>query len=223
MGKVLIVAPHPDDETLGCGGTILKHISEGDDVYWLIMTTMEKSSFFTEEQVEKRTKEIKGVSHSYGFKEVFVSEFLTMELDTIPKKDLVQFVSNVFDSVQPDTIYIPYSNDVHSDHEIVFSAVVSCTKSFRHPYICRIRVYETLSETEFGLHINDRGFKPNLWIDVSDHLDKKIEIMSLYESELGQHPFPRSSENIKALATFRGATAGVRYSEAYISIKEIIV
>ena len=71
MNKVMIIAPHPDDETLGCGGTILRHIAQGDDVYWLIMTTMKGTSVFTEEQVTKREKEIVAVSSNYGFKEVF--------------------------------------------------------------------------------------------------------------------------------------------------------
>ncbi len=223
MNKVMVIAPHPDDETLGCGGAILRHIDRGDDVYWLIMTTMKGSSIFTEEQVAKREKEIEIVSSRYGFKEVFNSDFPTMELDTVPKKDLVGFISNMFDKVRPDTIYAPYVNDVHSDHKAVFSAMASCTKSFRYPFIRRVRIYETLSETEFGLRPDDHGFKPNLWIDISNYLEKKIGIMRLYESELGQHPFPRSEENIRALATFRGATAGVRFAEAYISVKEVIV
>jgi N-acetylglucosamine malate deacetylase 1 len=218
----MVIAPHPDDETLGCGGAILRHIAEGDDVYWLIMTTMKGSSIFTEEQVTKRGKEIETVSSRYGFKEVFNSNFPTMELDTVPKKDLVGFISNIFDRVRPDIIYAPYVNDVHSDHKVVFSAMASCTKSFRYPFIRHVRIYETLSETEFGLRSDDCGFQPNLWIDISNYLEKKIGIMRLYESELGQHPFPRSEENIRALATFRGATAGVRFAEAYISIKEVI-
>jgi len=104
----------------------------------------------------------------------------------------------------------------------VFCAMASCTKSFHYPYIRRVRIYETLSETEFGLRPDDHGFKPNLWVDISNYLEKKIGIMRLYESELGQHPFPRSEENIRALATFRGATAGVQFAEAYISVKEVI-
>jgi len=222
MNKVMIIAPHPDDETLGCGGTILRHIAQGDDVYWLIMTTMKGTSVFTEEQVTKREKEIVAVSSNYGFKEVFNSDFPTTKLDTVPQKDLVGFISNIFDKVRPDTIYAPYVNDVHSDHEAVFCAMASCTKSFHYPYIRRVRIYETLSETEFGLRPDDHGFKPNLWVDISNYLEKKIGIMRLYESELGQHPFPRSEENIRALATFRGATAGVQFAEAYISVKEVI-
>ena len=222
MNKVIVIAPHPDDETLGCGGTILQHIAKGDDVYWLIMTTIKGNSLFTAEQVKKREIEIEMVSSNYGFKEVFRSDFLTTELDTVPQKDLVGFISSVFDKVQPDTIYVPYVNDVHSDHRVVFSAVASCTKSFRYPSIKRVSAYETLSETEFSINPEDSGFRPNLWVDISDYLEQKIEIVKIYKGELGEHPFPRSEENLRALATLRGATAGVNAAEAFISLKEIL-
>jgi N-acetylglucosamine malate deacetylase 1 len=222
MSKVIVIAPHPDDETLGCGGSILKHISQGDDVYWLIMTTMENSSSFSKKQSEKRSKEIHSVASNYGFKEFFNASFPSMELDSLPKKNLVDFISNIFDNLQPDIIYAPYANDVHSDHRVVFDSIASCTKSFRHPYIRSVRIYETLSETEFDIHPDSNGFKPNLWIDISSYIDKKVKIMNLYESESSQHPFPRSEKNIRSLATFRGATAGVHYAESFIIIKEVI-
>jgi LmbE family N-acetylglucosaminyl deacetylase len=124
--------------------------------------------------------------------------------------------------VQPNTIYLPYRSDIYSDHEIVFDAVSSCTKSFRYPFVKQIRVYETFFEMEFGIRPEDSGFRPNLWIDISEFLDKKIEIMKLYKGEMGEHPFPRSEQTIRALATLRDSTAGCVAAEAFISLKEII-
>lgn len=222
MNRVLVIAPHPDDETLGCGGTIFNHIEKGDAVYWLIMTTMKGMPLFTEERISKRDKEIEKVASSYGFSGFFISEFSTTSLDTVPRRDMVGFISSIFDQIRPETVYVPYINDVHSDHEAVYLASISCSKSFRYPYVKRVRIYETLSETEFALRPDNRGFHPNLWVDITSQIEKKIEIMGLYESELGQHPFPRSEENIRALATLRGATAGVKAAEAFISVKEII-
>ena len=223
MKKVIFIAPHPDDETLGCGGAILKHIDKGDEVFWLIMTTIEGSSLYSKKQVKKRTSEIDSVASKYGFKEVIKSDFLTAQLDTYPKKELIEFISNIFNRIQPDIIYTPYENDAHSDHKAVFLATVACCKSFRYPFISSVRVYETLSETELNLSVDNNGFKPNLWIDISDFLEKKIEIMQNYSSEMGHHPFPRSEENIRALATLRGSSIAVKYAEAYISIKEVIL
>ncbi len=222
MNKVIVIAPHPDDETLGCGGTILRHKAEGDEIYWLIMSTIENVAEYTIERASSRKKEIQTVATKYNFTDTFQASFPTTELDTIPKKKLVGYISGIFEKVKPNIIYIPYVNDVHSDHEAVFSAAVSCTKSFRYPSLRCVRVYETLSETEFGLRPDNNGFKPNLWIDISDYLDQKIEIMSLYNGEIGEHPFPRSEKNLNALATIRGATAGCNAAEAFISIKEVL-
>jgi len=131
-------------------------------------------------------------------------------------------VSERVKQLEPDTIYLPYRGDVHSDHAEVFDAVAACTKPFRYPSVMRVRAYETLSETEFSINPNDGGFKPNLWVDISCYIDKKVEIMKVYKGELGDHPFPRSEQNIRALATYRGAAAGVSAAEAFMSVKEIL-
>ena len=110
-------------------------------------------------------------------------------------------------------------SDAHSDHRIVFSAVMACTKSFRYPSIREIFMYECLSETEFAPPLSENIFVANSFTDISDELDEKIEIMNLYESEMGEHPFPRSARNIEALATFRGASCGVEYAEAFQLLK----
>jgi len=222
MSKILVVAPHPDDETLGCGGTLLRHQNEGDEIHWLIMSMVTEELGFDHERIESRKKEIKVVADKYQFSSVHQAEFMTATLDMIAKNSLITEVSATILRVLPDTVYVPYRNDVHSDHQVVFDAVAACTKSFRYPSVKRVRVYETLSETEFGLRPDDVGFKPNLWIDISNYLDQKIEIMQLYKGEIAEHPFPRSEKNIRALATLRGATVGVDAAESFISLKEFI-
>ena len=134
----------------------------------------------------------------------------------------VRKISKILKEIQPNFLYLPFENDIHSDHSIVFDAAASCTKSFRYPYVKKVMIYETISETEFSIRPDKEQFKPNLWIDISDYIDKKIEIMSLYESEIGKEPFPRSEQNIRSLAKFRGSTAGVLSAEAFILLKEII-
>jgi N-acetylglucosamine malate deacetylase 1 len=221
MSIVVVVAPHPDDETLGCGGTLLRHKAEGDSIHWLIMTAMSEAGGFDVEKIGERGAEVDRVTNAYSFDSVHQAVFETTQLDTLPKSHLVREVSSFLSKVKPDTLYIPYRNDAHSDHEVVFDAVAACTKSFRYPFIRKIRAYETLSETEFGLRPGDNGFRPNLFIDVSGYLDHKIAIMKLYQGELGDHPFPRSVTSLRALATLRGATAGCEYAESFMSLKEI--
>jgi len=220
--SIVVVAPHPDDETLGCGGTLLRHRAKGDEIHWLIMTTITEQAGFSKECIKLRKQEIDTVALKYGFSSVHQTHFVTTTLDTIANNELISEVSSFISRVKPDTIYVPFRNDVHSDHVVVFDAVASCSKIFRYPFICRIRAYETLSETEFSIRPDDNGFRPNLWIDISPYLEEKIEIMRLYEGEMGQHPFPRSEQNIRALATLRGSTAGVDAAEAFVSLKEII-
>ena len=113
-------------------------------------------------------------------------------------------------------------SDAHSDHRYTFEAVAACTKSFRYPFVKKVCVYETLSETEFGMRLDDSGFKPNMWVNITDYLDRKIEIMKIFESELGNHPFPRSVENIISLAKLRGSTANTDAAECFVILKEIL-
>jgi LmbE family N-acetylglucosaminyl deacetylase len=219
--KILAIAPHPDDETLGCGGTLLRHISEGEEVHWLIMTTITEQFGYTKDILEARKLEINKVAKKYGFKSTFQANFESTTLDIVPKNEIINAISDYINKLQPNILYLPYPHDVHSDHASVFEALSPFSKSFRYPFISIIRLYETLSETEFSTNINE-AFNPNLWVDISMYLDKKIEIMELYENEVGEHPFPRSEKNIRALATFRGATGGFNAAESFITLKEVI-
>lgn len=218
---VLCIAPHPDDETLGCGGTLLRHIHEGAAVHWLIMTSAEALPGITPTRLAAREREIDEVARAYGFAGVHRKRFPTTRLDTVPKGDLVDAVSQVVREVQPGTLYIPYRNDAHSDHAAVFDASAACTKSFRYPSIRRTCVYETLSETEFGLRTDDPGFRPNLFVDTSAWIDRKVEIMKMFDGEMGAFPFPRSETCLRAQAALRGSQAGVHAAEAFMLLKEI--
>ena len=142
-------------------------------------------------------------------------------METIPKNEIIGAVSKCIKAVEPEIIYSPYRNDAHSDHEVVFDTVMSSTKSFRYPFIKRILVYETLSETDFGLKPEDTGFRPNVFTDISMFLEKKLDILDLYESEMGNFPFPRSRKAISSLAYLRGVQANCEAAEAFMLIKEI--
>lgn len=217
MNKVLIIAVHPDDETLGCGGTLLKHKANGDETHWLIATqTATESDFY-----KTRSKEIEKVTVLYGFDSVHNLALKTMQVDEYTISELIGKISKVINEVKPNIIYLPFKGDVHSDHRHIFEASYSCTKSFRYPFIKKIYMIETLSETEFAPSTKEDSFIPNVFIDITDFIDKKLEIMKVFESEIAEHPFPRSLRNLKALATLRGATAGCEYAESFMLLKEI--
>ncbi len=216
MNKVLVVAVHPDDETLGCGGTLLKHRADGDEIHWLIATETNNA-----DMTERRDSEIDRVDKLYGFNSVNRLGLLTTKVDTYGTSELVAKISSIINKVKPNIIYLPFKGDAHSDHKHIFDAAYSCTKSFRYPFIKKIYMMEVLSETEFSASVKGGHFIPNVFIDISKYLDKKVEIMNVYKDEMGAHPFPRSEKNIKALATYRGTTSGCQYAESFMLLKEI--
>jgi len=221
MNKVLIIAVHPDDETLGCGGTLLKHKANGDEIHWLIATDIKESEGFKKEVIEKRDNEIEDVEKLYHFDSVHRLGLSTMRVDEYSMSDLIGKISTVVNEVKPNIIYMPFKGDVHSDHRHVFDAAYSCTKSFRYAFVKKLYMVETLSETEFAPSTKEDSFIPNVFVNISEFMDKKLEIMRVFESEIGEHPFPRSERNLQALATLRGATAGCEYAESFVLLKEI--
>jgi len=221
MNRVLFISPHPDDETLGCGGTLLKHKSLGEKVYWLIVTNISVAGGGSEDTVAKRQAEIASVAKEYGFDDVIKLDFPTARLDMLPMADLINAVSNIIQKITPSILYLPFRDDVHSDHRITFDAVMSSAKTFRCPSIKKVMMYETISETEFAPSLQNTVFVPNTFSDITEFLERKISIMEIYKGEMNEHPFPRSADNIKALATFRGAAAGVKYAEAFVLLKEV--
>lgn len=217
--KTIVIAPHPDDEVLGVGGTLLRRKAEGAKVAWLIVTAISVEFGWSSDKVRQRSDEIKRVTELFGFDEVFTLDFPTTQLDRVPMSDLVAGISEVFRSFEPEEVFVPHPSDVHTDHRIVFDAVASCSKWFRYPSVKRVLAYETLSETDFGLG-TDQGFRPNVFVDIDPFLNNKLRAMDIYASELRAFPFPRSHDAIRALATLRGAASGFKTAEAFELLRE---
>ncbi|OGQ07190.1 MAG: GlcNAc-PI de-N-acetylase [Deltaproteobacteria bacterium RIFCSPLOWO2_12_FULL_40_28] len=220
--KILVVAPHPDDETLGVGGSLFGHKNQGHSIHWLIMSEATKEVGFSDDFIRQRKTEIKQVSLLYGFASTTELPFLATRLDTYPMGKMIEEVSKVFRKIEPEIIYLPHYGDVHSDHRITHQVVAACCKPFRFPFIKKVLAYETLSETDAALpSVNGSVFLPNVFVDISKTLEKKIEALTLYKSELAAHPFPRSHESVKALARLRGAASNLAFAEAFMLLREI--
>lgn len=215
--NVLIVSPHPDDETLGAGGTICRYINEGHKVFWLNITTMRNSGLFTEEVIQYREKQIRDIDKFYGFEKKYQLDFPTTKLEEINTSKAIEEISKIINEVKPEVIILPDYNDAHSDHKYVFDWCYACTKTFRYPYVKQVMTMEILSETDFGRPENP--YLPNYYVDITDYMENKLEAIKIYDTELGEPPFPRSLKNIEALASLRGATAGVMYAEAFKVLK----
>lgn len=217
--KVLVIAPHPDDETLGCGGTIFRHKYDGDELYWVIATGISKEAGWSVEAVNKREAEIEAAADKFSFTDVFNFRLPTTKIDTLPISDLIEKIIDVYKNVEPEIIYMPFACDVHTDHQFIAKALQSTFKWFRYPHIKKVLMYETPSETEFNF-MEERNFRPNVFVNISHYLDDKIEAMKIYNSEIGEFPFPRSEKNIRSLAAFRGSQSGFEAAEAFELVYE---
>ena len=219
MNKYLIVAPHPDDETLGAGGLMLRKKAEGNEVYVLNMTHMDLSYGYNEERIKERNSEIYKMIEAYELDGYYNLKLKPAGLDSYSEGEVIQKISDVFNEIKPNVVVLPYYKDVHSDHRITFDLCYSCTKNFRYPFIRKILMMETPSETDFAFL--DSIFKPNYYVDISNYIDKKIQIAKIFKSEILEHPFPRSERNIRAYGTIRGSVIGVDSAEAFVLVKEI--
>lgn len=215
--KVLVIASHPDDEVLGCGGTIAKHTKIGNEVY-LCIVTKAYAPEWSEEFLKNRPKEIEKSNKILGIKKTHFLDFPTVKLDTISQKELISSISKVVSEVKPSVVYVPHKGDLNKDHRLVFEASLVATRPINHK-IKRVLSYETLSETEWGQQIE--SFIPNIYVDISETIGQKIEAMKAYESEIKEYPHPRSLELINILARKRGSEAGVNFAEAFVLIREV--
>ena len=219
MNRILVVAPHPDDETLGCGATLHRFAAEKVSLHWIMVTGIFEPKA-TLDEIKKRDLEIAAVTESYGFDSVHQLGFPTTTLDQISLGQMVPKFAAIFKDTGVDTVFLPHGSDAHSDHRIVFEATTSALKWFRSNAIKRIYVYETLSETEQALNPATK-FEPRVFFDITKFLNKKIETMKLYEGEMGQHPFPRSEDALRALASYRGLMCGCSAAEAFMPLREV--
>lgn len=192
---------------------------QGADLAWLIVTGVSEETGWAPERVQRRDSEVRHVAKAVGFSQIFDLRLPPTQLDTMPLEGLVKQFSAVFESFRPEQVFLPSRADAHTDHRVVFDAVAACTKWFRHPSVRRVLAYETISETGFGLGA-ESCFCPNYFVDISAFLERKLEIMAIYETELGDFPFPRSLEAIRALAAVRGAAAGFKAAEAFQLLRE---
>ena len=210
--KTLVIAPHPDDELLGVGGTLLKRKSQGCSVAWLIFTEPSITLNWSSDQIKQRTDQIKRIRDFIGFEKVYQLRFPAAELETLPYGTMISRLKECIDDFQPEEVFMPHSGDIHSDHAVVAKCTESACKSFRAPFVKKVLSYETLSETEQSYEVS---FRPTVFINIEKELEKKIKALQIYRSELKDFPFPRSVEAIQSLARYRGCSSGYLAAEAF--------
>ncbi len=218
--KVLVVAAHPDDEILGVGGTVRRHALANDDVH--VFLACEGVSMRYEEAHHQRVREqTKRASVILGVKRVHLGELPDQRLDTLPIVDVIKQVEDVVRSVEPTVVYTHYRGDVNQDHATLFRAVQVATRPYSAPSVREILSFETPSATEWGADHLHGSFHAEVFVDISETLDAKIEAFCCYENEIRAPPHPRSPDSLRARAATWGSVVGVAAAEAFQLVRAI--
>jgi N-acetylglucosamine malate deacetylase 1 len=219
--KVLVISAHPDDETIGAGGTLARHVAQSDEVHWCVVTQA-YSPQWSEATIEEAARQVEQVRQVYGFSRIFKLGFPTVKLNTVPYIDLSSALQRVIDDVRPEVIYTTPADDINLDHRIVYESTLVAARPLPDSSIKRLLCYEIVPTARFGLPAGSRGFSPNVFVDMADYLDKKLEAMACYRTELREYPHPRSIEGLRIFAQERGLSVGLRAAECFQLIREIL-
>ncbi|MEM7728632.1 MAG: PIG-L deacetylase family protein [Pseudomonadota bacterium] len=208
----MVVSVHPDDETIGAGGTLLRHRDQGDRIGCIFVTDGNTSQAETIAQLED----------AYGFDAVFRLGLPEITLQDLSLSVIIPKLGGAFRSFEPNIVYLPNRSDPHSDHRRVFEAAQACTKAFRYPSVERVMMMEVISETDFAPALPEAAFMPNVFVDVSDYQDRKMEILDLFRSELMPSPMTRSADTMRAYNRYRGSQINAEYAECFMLLKDIV-
>jgi N-acetylglucosamine malate deacetylase 1 len=218
--RVLVVAPHPDDEVLGCGGVMARHAAAGDEVRVLVMTRG-VADLYSAELIDSVREEMRQAHSILGVKGAQFLDFPAPRMDTVPQHTISDAIGRVLREFQPQTIYIPHHGDMHFEHGLTYQCCLVAARPLDRNAPRRVLAYETLSETEWGPPQPAAVFQPTVYVDIEKHLEQKLAAAACFRSQLKPMPHPRSLEAIQSLARFRGATAHLQAAEAFVLVREI--
>lgn len=222
--KILIVAAHPDDEILGCGGVISRSARENKQIYVIILGEGVTSRFATRKDGLKSNdlKKIKGAvkeaAKTIGIKKTVTFNFPDNRFDTVPLLDIIKVIEKTKNDVRPDILYTHHPSDLNIDHQITYKAVLTVCRPIAGETVKEIYSFEIPSSTEWNF---PNKFMPNVFVDISKDIDRKIKALQCYKTELRPFPHPRSLEAIRHNARRWGSVAGVDYAEAFESVRII--
>lgn len=224
MKKILIVVAHPDDEVLGCFGTVARLVKEGYEAYTLILgegkTSRDEKRIVDNKknEIEILNSEIKKANDIIGIKKCFVYDFPDNRFDSVDLLDIIKVISKIKEEIKPDIIFTHYGNDLNIDHKITYQAVITATRPMENESVKEIYSFEILSSTEWQYPIS---FSPDVFFDIKDTIELKLSAMKCYKSELCEYPHPRSLEGIELNAKYNGMRVGKNYVEAFKSVRVI--
>jgi LmbE family N-acetylglucosaminyl deacetylase len=221
---VLVVAAHPDDEVLGCGGTIARLVKEECEAFTLILgegitsRDEKRDRERREKEIEKLRKQMHEANQILGVKKVFIHNFPDNRFDTVPLLDIVKVIEKVKKQVKPNIVFTHYEHDLNIDHQLTFKAVLTATRPVKGEPVREIYSFETPSSTEWSYPLN---FSPSVFFDISHTINIKLKALAKYKMELKEYPHPRSLEGIKLISQYWGMKVALSYAEAFEPVRII--
>jgi N-acetylglucosamine malate deacetylase 1 len=224
--KVLVIAAHPDDEILGCGGSIAFHVNKGDEVSVVFMSdgvTSRKNKEVSLNEIDKRKRSALGACAILGAQEPYFLDLPDNQMDTHSILEITQKLERVIDKIKPEIVYTHHGKDLNIDHQLTYLATMTACRPQPESFVYEIYSFEILSSTGWGSPTMENIFLPNVFIDITTVFEKKMEAIHYYRDELRPSPHARSYDGIESLAKYRGMSVGVKYSEAFQLQRKIIV
>ena len=216
--NILVVASHPDDEVLGCGGTLYNLKKKGAKISALFLSDGESSRKHSKinKLIEDRKKQAVQAGKILGIKKMIFGNFPDNSMDTIPILKIIQFIEKQIKKIKPDTIFTHFESDLNIDHQITSKSVITACRPIKNLSVKSILFFEILSSSEWNISIKNKSFIPNYFVDIKKSLKFKLKALKCYKREMRKWPHPRSLEGVKLLSKTRGSSVGLSNAEAFI-------
>lgn len=213
--RVLVLAAHPDDEILGCGGVVCLHADRGDRVESVVVC--EGQSLRYQDRVVPMEEHTRKAAAVLGVQQVHLLRFPDQRLDTLTLTEIITPLEKIVRALRPDTIYCQFGGDVNRDHQLLFEATMVATRP-TEPFVERVLAFDTASSTEWAY---PRSFVPDTWVDIGGVLERKLEAMACYESELRDYPHPRSLQALRHKAAAWGNQCCMAAAEVFVTVRRV--
>jgi len=216
--SVLVIVAHPDDEVLGCGGTIAYFSSLEYSVNLLVMSDgVSSRTNSNNEAKELRKKALNKSGEILGIDEIFLEDFPDNTMDSVPLISIINKIESVVNSVKPSVVFTHHSGDMNIDHQLTHKAVMTACRPTPELSVKEIYTFEVISSTDWGF--DDNKFTPNFFVDISSYLDLKMKALEVYGIEMRDSPHSRSKDHCRSLAIHRGHSVGLNAAEAFMAIR----